>query len=304
MKPKIFQSDEYIIYQLQDKETPDLLAKKFLKDETKSWIIQEANQNVLFKKGEMIVIPLIESNKGGLWPNGYQEIPILCYHHFASECNSALCMPSHIFEQQMKYLHENGYKTVKFQELFEFMQFRRALPKKSVAITIDDGYRSTYHIAYPILKKYGFKATLFIYTDFVGVSQNAITWNQLRELKADGFEIGSHTISHSDLTRQMNGESTQAYISRIEMELGRSKQIIDKKLNQNTIFLAFPYGRYNEKVLKICERLGYKLATSVERGSNPFFADPLILKRNQILKRDLKTFISRLKTFHRLSLER
>lgn len=110
-------------------------------------------------------------------------------------------------------------------------------------------------------------------------------------------------MSHCDLTRQNKGEDTEAYMSRIEKELGMSKQIIDKKLNQNTVFLAFPYGRYDQRVLDMCKRLGYKIAVSVKRGSNPFFADPLALRRNQILKRDIKSFISRLKTFNKLSLE-
>ncbi|MDL1967299.1 MAG: polysaccharide deacetylase family protein [Deltaproteobacteria bacterium] len=89
------------------------------------------------------------------------------------------------------------------------------------------------------MKKYDFRATFFIYTDFVGVSKNAITWDQLREMKKSGFEIGAHTIFHCDLTRQNKGEDTQAYLSRIEKELGMSKQIIDKKLNQHTVFLGF-----------------------------------------------------------------
>ncbi|MCK5509102.1 MAG: polysaccharide deacetylase family protein, partial [Desulfobacterales bacterium] len=114
---------------------------------------------------------------------------------------------------------------------------------------------------------------------------------------------GSHTMSHCDLTIQNKGEDTQAYMSRIEKELGESKRIIDKKLKQNTVFLAFPYGRYDQRILDMCNRLGYKIAVSVKRGSNPFFADPLALKRSQILKRDIKSFISRLKTFNKLSLE-
>ncbi|MBW2249034.1 MAG: polysaccharide deacetylase family protein [Deltaproteobacteria bacterium] len=105
-------------------------------------------------------------------------------------------------------------------------------------------------------------------------------------MKADGFEIGAHTVSHSDLTRQKEGEDIQAFMTRIERELRVSRQIIDKKLKQNTTLLAF-----------------YRAAVSVKRGSNPFFADPLTLKRTQILKRDMKTFVSVLKSFHKVSLK-
>ncbi len=302
-KSMLFRSEEYVIYKLKKRKTPAMLAEIFLGDKKRSWVIEDANENATFKKGEVIVIPLKDKNKGGLTDDGFQVVPILSYHNFADNCSSSLCQPGHIFDQQMKYLKDNGYRVITLAELNEFLEYRNSIPKKSVVISIDDGYRSVYNIAWPILKKYDFGATFFIYTDFVGVSKNAITWDQLREMKENGFEIGAHTISHCDLTRQNKGEDTQAYMSRIEKELSMSKQIIDKKLNQNTVFLAFPYGRYNQGVLDMCKRLGYTIAVSVKRGSNPFFADPLTLRRNQILKRDIKSFISNLKTFSKLSLE-
>jgi len=302
-KSMLFRSEEYVVCRLKKKKTPTMLAEMFLGDKKRSWVIEDANENAAFKKGEVIVIPLKEKNKGGLTVDGFQVVPILSYHRFADNCDSPLCLPAHVFDQQMKYLKENGYRVISLGELHEFLNYHNSLPKRSVVISIDDGYRSVYNIAWPILKKYDFRATLFIYTDFVGVSKNAITWDQLREVKKSGFEIGAHTMSHCDLTRQNKGEDTQAYMSRIEKELGMSKQIIDKKLNQNTAFLAFPYGRYDQGVLDMCKRLGYKIAVSVKRGSNPFFTDPLALRRNQILKRDIKSFISKLKTFNKLLLE-
>ena len=302
-KSMLFRSEEYVVYRLKKKKTPVMLAEMFLGDKKRSWVIEDANENAAFKKGEVVIIPLKEKNKGGLTDDGFQVVPILSYHSFADNCESPLCLPARVFDQQMKYLKDNGYRVITLAVLHEFLKYRNSLPKRSVVISIDDGYRSVYNIAWPILKKYDFRATLFIYTDFVGVSKNAITWDQLREVKKSGFEIGAHTMSHCDLTRQNKGEETQAYMSRIEKELGMSKQIIDKKLNQNTVFLAFPYGRYDQRVLDMCKSLGYKIAVSVKRGSNPFFTDPLALRRNQILKRDIKSFISRLKTFNKLSLE-
>jgi len=299
----VFQSNDYIICQLKDKETPDTLAEKYLGDRKKLWVIEDANENVSFEKNKIIVIPLKEANIGGLAANGFQVVPILCYHRFAKDCKSPLCMPAHIFEQQMKYLYENGYRVIGFRQLNDFLEYRHAIPKKSVVISIDDGYRSVYNVCYPILKKYGFHATLFIYTEFINACKNALTWKQLAIMKADGFEIGAHTVSHSDLSRQKEGEDTSAFMNRIEKELRVSKQIIDKKLEQNTIFLAFPYGRYNQNVLEISRRLGYQVAVTVKKGSNPFFADPFTLRRTQILKRDMKTFVSVLKSFHKISLK-
>jgi peptidoglycan/xylan/chitin deacetylase (PgdA/CDA1 family) len=298
-----FQSENYIIHRLQKSVGPKLLAKEFLGDENKAWIIEDANEGVSFKENEIIVIPLKQRNKGGITYNGYQVVPILCYHKFAENCKSALCTPRHVFERQINYLRKNGYRVVSMKKLLDFLNYRQALPKRSVVITFDDGYRSVYNIAYPILKKYGYGATLFIYTDYVGVSTHAITWGQLKRMKADGFEIGSHTVSHVDLTKQEKDENFKTYLKRIEHELHLSKEIIDTKLGQDTIFLAFPYGRYNKQVLNSSKRFGYKAAVSVKRGSNPFFIDPLTLKRCQILSTDMKYFISMLKTFNKLQIK-
>jgi len=301
-KPMIFQSEEYVVCRLHGEETPSALAEKFLGDTKRSWVIEDANKGVAFEKDQMIVIPLKEENKGGLEVDGYQVVPILCYHSFAENCNSSTCIPGDLFDQEMKYLKDNGYRVITLGELLNFLQYRHALPKRSVVITLDDGYKSAYNIAYPILKKYGFTATLFIYTDFIGVGKEAITWDQLREMKADGFEVGSHTLSHCDLTDKKEEENDREYMARIKNELIMSKQIIDKKLEQDTIYLSFPYGNYNQMILRICDQVGYKMAVSVKRGGNPFFADPLFLKRDQILERDMETFITVLKTFHEFSL--
>jgi peptidoglycan/xylan/chitin deacetylase (PgdA/CDA1 family) len=168
---------------------------------------------------------------------------------------------------------------------------------------VDDGYRSTYDVAYPILKKYGFTATLFIYIDYVGVSRQAITWDQLRELKREGFTIGSHSMAHSDLSKKKKDEDKKAYMARLKREIFRSKQILDGKLDQDTFIFAYPFGRLNQTVASLTRQAGYKMAVTVDRGSNPFFTDPFMIKRDQILKRDMDRFASRLKTFYHYPLK-
>ena len=300
---KPFQSDDYIVYQLQDNETPAELAQTFLGESNKSWMIEEANPGVRYSPGREVVIPLKQRNRGGLSPDGFQTIPILTYHRFAESCDSNMCMPRKTFERQMQYLSDNDYHVITAEQLVAFLEYREGLPKKSVLITMDDGYRSVYNIAYPILKKYGYTATLFIYTDFVGVSKMAVTWKQLKEMKANGFMIGSHTIGHSDLTRPQEGEPEQVFLDRIKNELYGSKKILDQKLAQNTSFLAYPFGYYDQRSMQVAKKAGYKVAMSVKRGGNPFFANPLILRRDQILEKDMEIFRSRLKTFNHLSLK-
>jgi len=301
--PAVFRSNDCVIYQLRGGETPQFLAERFLGDSKRSWVIEDENRGVSFRPGEIVVIPLNAVNKGGLAPEGYQVVPILCYHRFAENCKSSNCMPAHVFEKQMRYLKENNYRVITLGHLYDFLQYRRSLPERSVIITIDDGYRSAYDIACPILNEFGFKATLFIYTNYVGISEGAITWDQLREMKARAFEVGAHTVTHCDLTKVQEGEDDQAYFARIRKELIVSKQIIDKELEQDTVYLAYPYGNYNQRVLLIVEEAGYKLGLTVQRGGNPFFADPLTLKRDPVIKKDMESFLRRLKSFHEFALE-
>lgn len=299
----LLRSEDYAILRLRGDESAGSLAQEFLGDPGKAWVIEEANRGTPFERGQMIAIPLKEENKGGLSPDGYQLVPVLCYHHFADRCDSSLCTPTSVFEQHMKVLKEEGYTVISTAELSEFLAFRRAIPKKAVVINFDDGYRSTYDIAYPIMKKYGFTATFFIYTSFIGASKNALTWDQLKTMKADGFEVGSHSVNHADLSKKMDGESEKEYLTRVKRELLLSKQVIDDKLKQNTRYIAFPYGEFNQGLLKLCEETGYRIGFSVKAGGNPFFSDPLTLKRDQILKKDMESFTVKLRTFYPIPLK-
>lgn len=300
---QVYKSRDYIVCRLASAETPARLAERFLGDLRKGWMVEESNPGASFSAGQQVVIPLNRANRGGIYADGYQTVPILTYHRFADECESPLCMPTRVFKEQIRHLKDNGYHAITPEDLLAFLEYRQPLPKKSVLITIDDGYRSTYDIAYPILRESGFTATLFIYTELIDVAPIALRWNQLLEMKRNGFAIGSHTIYHSDLTQPKEGESKADYSARVEKELFGSKQMIDRKLSQDTWLLAYPYGNYDPNVVAVSKQAGYKLAMSVKRGGNPFFGNALTLKRDQILERDMPTFVKRLKIFTSLSLE-
>ncbi len=298
----IYKSNDYALCKLGNETSLSQLAKIYLGNEKWSWKIEDANDLSTLGEDSLVTVPLKDKNMGGLFEDGYQSVPILCYHKFSRDESSPLTTPSHIFEQQMKYLKDNGYRVITPKDLLGFLEYRSQIPKKSVIITIDDGYKSVYDIAVPIFKRYKFTATIFVYTNYVGISKKAMSWDDLRELKSQGFTIGSHTVSHADLTKKKPNEASDDFYQRIRKELSLSKKIIDKELGQNTISLSFPYGRQNPDALEIAKSVGYKIAVTVDRGSNPFFTNPLALNRDMILKKDMKFFILRLKTFNNVSL--
>ncbi|WP_083927954.1 polysaccharide deacetylase family protein [Desulfobacter curvatus] len=299
----VYQSKTYVLYPRDRGVALENLARQYYGSEKDIWRIEDAHDPDSPGSAEFITIPLKEKNKGGLFADGYQAVPILCYHKFLPNDPSPLNTPPDIFRQQLTFLKDNGFRTISPDMFLNFLRYRRQIPKKAVMITIDDGFKSGLNTAAPILLEFGFSAVFFVYTDYIGVSGKALTWQDLRQLKADGFYIGSHSTSHSDLSRKLEEETNDAYGKRLYREIVVSKQTLDRKLNQNTTIFSFPYGRYNKHVMALSRKAGYEMAVSVVRGGNPFFSNPLALKRDMILKKDIKTFKTRLHTFTELSLK-
>jgi peptidoglycan/xylan/chitin deacetylase (PgdA/CDA1 family) len=280
---KLFQSKKVAVYVVKKGDRLTDLARRFYGDPEKTWMIEEANELVTLEPGQVLLIPLLTSNPGGLSADGYQVVSIITYHHFSEKCTNALCMPIEEFARQMAMLAKEGYRTVTMKEVLRFVNYQQPLPRKTVAITIDDGYRSVYELAYPILERYNFKATIFIYTDFIDNSPNALSWEQLRELTKAGFEVEAHTITHADLTFKRKRESQAEYLKRIRRELRIPRELIRKHVGQEAVWLAYPYGRWNELVISMAIEEGYRGGVTVTRGATPFFVDPFKVGRNQVM---------------------
>lgn len=186
------------------------------------------------------------------------------------------------FEQQMRYLKENHYSVITLNEFFDFLEFRRQIPKKSVVITFDDGWQGVYSIAYPILKKYGFPATLFVYTDLINGNRKTLSWTEVAELDKAGVDVQCHTKTHRNLIKIQDQESLEMYVSDIKNEISQSSRIIREKLNKDVKYLAYPYGDTNNLVIAFLKQAGYRGAFTVKRQANPFFTDHFTLNRSMI----------------------
>lgn len=204
-------------------------------------------------------------------------IPVLNYHQVNDKFKTTLTMTTADFDEQMKYLHDNGYHSISQAQLNDYLKGKGKLPDKPVFITFDDGYIDNYDCAYPIMKKYNMTGTIFLIMNLME-KPGYLTWNQVQTMSKDGFEFGSHTISHKPLTSfdaaQMNQELTQ------------SKQIMEQKLGKPVTFIAYPEGKYNDLVKTQTKAAGYDLAFTVNTGRDfpwddhfeldrvPFFEGP------------------------------
>ena len=300
----LFQAETVAVYVVKKGDRLTDLARRFYGDPDKVWMIVEANELVALEPGQVLVIPLRPVNPGGLFADGYQVVSVLTYHHFSEQCNNTFCMPIGEFARQMAFLKQKGYRSVNMKDLLKFIDYQEPLPRKAVAITIDDGYRSVYDLAYPILKEHDFTATLFIYTDFIDNSPNALTWEQLKELAQAGFEVESHTITHADLTLKRKGETQTEYLQRIERELRVPRELIQERLGQIPVWLAYPYGRYNNVVVSMALQAGYKGGVTVTRGVTPFFVNPFRVGRIQVMSPVTRpSFEQLVKFFHGANLQ-
>jgi len=208
-------------------------------------------------------------------------IPILAYHNFTKDKGSSYDMNIVEFEKQMDYLSAHNYSVISLSELVEGLK-QGELPYKPVVITIDDGFKSTYTLAYPVLKKYNFPATLFLYTNFIGKNSGSLTWKEIREMTKNNIEIGSHTLSHCNLLKYKKNENYETYSARIRKEIFLSKEILESKIQGKVKFFAYPYGAYSSTIKDLAIRAGYKGIVNANSMNNTFNTDPFSLNRQII----------------------
>jgi len=294
--------DEYAIVFARADDTAQSLAQQYLGDARKSWWITETNGGAEVRAGQVVVIPLVQRNRIGVYADGFQTITVLCYHRFGSRASKLTVTPA-AFTAQMEYLARNGYHVLALKELGAFIAGREPLPKKSVVITIDDGYRATHDIAYPILRKFGFPATVFLYTDFVG-ARDALTWAQMREMVASGLiDIQAHSKTHANLSYRLPGESDAGYRERLDAEARVPREVLERKLAVKVDAFAYPFGDASEILIERLQKRDYRLGLTVNPGANPFFADALLLQRSMVLgDQDLETFKAKLQVYREVDL--
>ena len=258
------------------------LAAKYLNDSSMDWWIAEFNNLSALDPGQALIIPLRPYGRGGLTATGYQTVPVLSYHNFALTGADRMTVTQAAFEEQMKFLKEKGYRVISLNQFIDFLEFKKPIPKKSVVITIDDGWRATYEIAFPILKKYGYPATLFVYTDLIVGSKKTLSWDLIQEMASQGLDIQGHTKTHRNLTSAEKKESFKEYFEAIDKELILSGGIFKNKVNKDVTYLAYPYGETNHLVIELIKKQGYRGAFTVNRGGNPFFIHPYRINRSMI----------------------
>lgn len=190
------------------------------------------------------------------------RVPILVYHHVRdtspypkSTWSYKMSVSPAVFESQMKWLVEHGYKTMSMDDAVELLQGRKVIEGKPVVITFDDNNLNAYNLAVPIMKKHGLIATFYIITNRLQNPQT-IDASRVKELSASGMDIQSHSVTHSIMT----------YLSstKLETELHESKKTLEDLIGKPVRSLAYPLTSHNKTVREAAKRAGYTSATIMD----------------------------------------
>ncbi|GAP10186.1 predicted xylanase/chitin deacetylase [Bellilinea caldifistulae] len=182
------------------------------------------------------------------YPAGQINVPILLYHRIVDgEAVNRYEVSLENFHLQMDFLRRNGYETITPVQLAKVILKGGELPAKPVILTFDDGYRSIYDLAFPVLNHYGFEGVVYVITGCVG-APTYMNSEQITELFANGWEIGSHTVSHEDLVKNPSHVYDQIVVSKLYLE---------KLLGTKELTLAYPYGKADENITRKAARYGY-----------------------------------------------
>jgi peptidoglycan/xylan/chitin deacetylase (PgdA/CDA1 family) len=209
--------------------------------------------------------PTPEPTPGPLAAGVPDYVPILMYHYIRTvdpqedQLGYNLSVTPEIFEEHIVWLRKMGYTSIRMDRLSDCLRGLRECPDKPVVLTFDDGYADAATEALPILERHGFTATFYVVIDFVG-RPGYMTWEQVKLLHESGMEIGSHSVSHPDLTARDPEVAFE--------EISRSRAILEQQLGAPVRSFSYPIGSYDETVAEFARQVGYTSAVTVYPGSD------------------------------------
>jgi peptidoglycan/xylan/chitin deacetylase (PgdA/CDA1 family) len=220
------------------------------------------------------------------------QVIILCYHRLVDKIRypGTEITPA-AFEAQMKELKDRGITVIPMQDLLAWKRGEKNIPPRCAVISFDDGWKSQYEVAWPIMKKFGYPFTMFIYTEGVRGGSlgggEAITWEQLADMRDNGIDIEAHSATHQDLREghtimlaSPGGKRTKTkltgpqYEQWVRNEVVGCKELLEQRLGIKVNCFAVPFGSYNEHVKELARNAGYEAMFTVY-GQPITFTSPL-----------------------------
>jgi len=220
--------------------------------------------------------------------SGKFVVPILMYHAINDKpvAGRMLTVTVNTFERQMRFLKTHHYNVVALEALADLIAGKKPIPQKTVALTFDDGYKDNFTNAFPVLKKYGLPATMFIIINEVGRAQaDRLSWDEIKAMQSSGvISFGSHTIGPDPLTKMKSEDELRSQVF-------DSKRILEEKLGSKVGLFSYPEGTFNAHIKQLVRDAGYKLAVATNPGKTSSNTDLFAIKRIRISENSRNIFI-------------
>jgi peptidoglycan/xylan/chitin deacetylase (PgdA/CDA1 family) len=248
---------------------------------------------------------------------GEIELSVIMYHHILGWAGAegdgieqGLRVSPAIFEKHLQYIKANKFSTITTKDLYQFaVGETTSLPANPILLTFDDGYTDNYELALPLLKKYSMVGDFAIITGVIG-QKGYINWDQVRALVAGGGYVSSHTVYHCSLASKDKAGYPRVWLStpvddtdklcsghlsgeqltsgQVRAELRQSKKIIEEQIGQPVYSIVYPFGGYNDTVVKIAIEESYALGFTVvgQGGGTIDIGDPLRIPRYRAFGQD------------------
>ena len=225
-------------------------------------------------------------------------VPIIMYHNIlkSNSRSSKFIVTESQFEEDLKYLKENGYNTVVMEDLIAYVHNNEPLPEKPIVLSFDDGYYNNYVYAYPLLKKYGFRGVLSVigyYTDLYtengekNENYSHVTWDDIKEMSTSGvLELQNHSYKGRNGSKKKKGESQEEYKKVLTEDLKKLQINFEEKMNLTPTTYTYPFGSVSEASYDIIKEMGFKCSLSCETGFNNVSKDENCL---YMMKRCIRT---------------
>lgn len=231
-----------------------------------SAITQPDPEKLLSEEPDIVIPPPPEPVKMEPVVNKEARVAILGYHDFTEKTSrNDMIINIDDFRSQMQAIKDAGLPVISMSRFLAWKRGEDTLPDRSVMITIDDGWKATHTLAMPVLKEFGYPFTVFLYRKYVGVGGRSLTFDEVRELMANGADIGSHSVSHQNMASRA-GRSREAHTRWLKTELEESWNFLDENFGNDGSVLktfAYPFGIYSDEVIEIGETFGYEALFTV-----------------------------------------
>ena len=197
----------------------------------------------------------------------YNRVPILLFHNL--DGSGPYSVTRQDFKDRLDEIRSRHLKVIPLRELLERSRTRRPLDQPSVVITIDDDFENIARVAAPLLREYGYPATLFVYIkDINNHPAGGLSWDDLRRLHREGFEIQNHSWTHGVFHKPAKGEEREHYEKRVTKEIATSRKVLEEKIPGNKVYaFAFPMGYRSPYLESRLHEEGYEILLTTEASA-------------------------------------